>query len=283
MDKEQKVHTVLEEQNDVLVETSLNKLLITHSLYFDDCCPIYTHAELLKLTSPYMKNVIGFYTHDPEKSLKNEGHATPFDTFSNFCPTKFKMIAYDEEHTFYSREAGIMANKAELMDSDSESENEDIFKKILEHNESCKSLYEIPIEKRDEEFWKKWNHILRDGIKRGCGRKVKNWNQEKWDHYVERIATKVIYTNVLQDLRFRKQLLSTVVNEKQTQPINILAECTKYDKKWGVGISIMKGTTQADQGFQNLENWNFHLDEYDNRKPNNILGRALMTVRDKML
>ena len=47
----------------------------------------------------------------------------------------------------------------------------------------------------------------------------------------------------------------------------ILAEASPYDKIWGIGVS-----TQTTTYFQDVKNW----------KGENLLGKALMEVRDKL-
>ena len=93
---------------------------------------------------------------------------------------------------------------------------------------------------------------------KALGRKVKPWNQEKWENLVCTVAFKVIETKALNCTIFRETLLST--------GSNLIAEATRNDRNWGIGIDI----GNIDVPFP--KRW----------KGANILGWALMEVRKKI-
>ena len=88
------------------------------------------------------------------------------------------------------------------------------------------------------------------------GRKVKPWEQEKWNRHIETIAYSVLVAKFTKNEVLGRKLRDT--KDK------ILAEASPRDKIWGIGI----GAAQAKKG----EKWN----------GNNILGKALMNVRAEL-
>ena len=90
------------------------------------------------------------------------------------------------------------------------------------------------------------------------GRQIKNFNGKTWN---EKKFDIVVNGNMLkfsQNEELKNFLLST--ND------TILAEASPYDKIWGIGIG------EDDKDSYNIEKW----------KGENLLGKALMKVRDEL-
>ena len=90
------------------------------------------------------------------------------------------------------------------------------------------------------------------------GREVKNFNQSVWENNAFDIVVKGNFAKFSQHQDFIDILLST---KDKT-----IVEASPYDKIWGIGLS----SEHPDSN--NPENW----------KGTNLLGKALMEVRDKI-
>lgn len=88
------------------------------------------------------------------------------------------------------------------------------------------------------------------------GRKVKNFNPDKWNFYKESIVYMANYYKFTQNDELKKILLSTKCN---------IYEASPYDKIWGIGIT----KRQAENGFKH--------------NGQNLLGIALMNVRNDLI
>lgn len=88
------------------------------------------------------------------------------------------------------------------------------------------------------------------------GRKVKNFNHDKWNFYKESIVYMANYYKFTQNKELKKILLSTKYN---------IYEASPYDKIWGIGIT----KRQAENGFKH--------------NGQNLLGIALMNVRNDLI
>jgi len=93
---------------------------------------------------------------------------------------------------------------------------------------------------------------------KSLGRQVKKFDYEEWTKHKMRIVKNGNY------LKFKQHndLLNYLVSTKN----KILVEASPYDKIWGIGMK------SGDRGVENPKNW----------KGLNLLGYALMEVRDKL-
>lgn len=94
--------------------------------------------------------------------------------------------------------------------------------------------------------------------KKIAGQKFPEFNSAIWEKTCYTIVKRGVKAKFMQNEDIRKTLLSTG-NE-------LLAECSPYDKKWGIGIDI------NDPDRNNISKW----------KGNNLLGRILMEVREEL-
>lgn len=90
---------------------------------------------------------------------------------------------------------------------------------------------------------------------KALGRKVRNFDAQKWEDRALGIMTSVNLDKYSQNPEFKKELLET--GER------ILVEASPYDKIWGVGLHYM------DAKILDEKNW----------LGKNLLGKALMNVR----
>ena len=90
------------------------------------------------------------------------------------------------------------------------------------------------------------------------GREVSNFKQDIWDKNKLEIVIKANYHKFTQNSNLLNQLLAT--GDK------VLVEASPWDKIWGVGLDV------NDPDVYNTDKW----------KGQNLLGRALMTVRDQL-
>lgn len=140
---------------------------------------------------------------------------------SQWYPSKFK----HDDILFESCEHYMMYNKAILFD------DYDIAKKILntKHPKDVKQL----------------------------GRKIKGFNDNKWDKHKFNIVYNGNLHKFTQNKKLKEKLIST--GDK------ILVEASPYDKIWGIGLRA------DDKNATNMGKW----------KGQNLLGKALMKIREK--
>lgn len=93
---------------------------------------------------------------------------------------------------------------------------------------------------------------------KSLGRQVKNFDVNKWKANCSRIVCNGNYLKFTQNADLKEFLLST--EDK------ILVEASPYDRVWGIGMKA------GDAGIENPDNW----------QGDNLLGYALMEVRDKL-
>ncbi|MFW6273194.1 MAG: NADAR family protein [bacterium] len=93
---------------------------------------------------------------------------------------------------------------------------------------------------------------------KALGRQVKNFDANKWSEVSYDIMVNANYEKYTQSLMLKDILLAT--------KNRVLVEASPYDKIWGVGLH------QDDDRILDEKNW----------KGQNLLGKALMEVRDKI-
>lgn len=94
--------------------------------------------------------------------------------------------------------------------------------------------------------------------KKIAGQKFPEFNADIWEKTCYTIVKRGVKAKFAQNEKIRETLLGTG-NE-------LLAECSPYDRKWGIGIDI------NDPDRNNVSKW----------KGNNLLGRILMEVREEL-
>ena len=175
-------------------------------------------------------NVVGFYKPDHPRlgCLSNFYiHDPQIFTVPHFCwGTTMQASGLSQSVNVKYSEKSIMLCKASLM-NDPES-----YQKIIDSTnpEDTKSL----------------------------GRKVKPWDQKKWNDFVYLIAKEVIKQKFSKLDKERRHLLGT--------GNCILAEATSNDCIWGIGLNV------NDPDVRNISKW----------KGKNMLGWALMEVRNEL-
>jgi ribA/ribD-fused uncharacterized protein len=108
----------------------------------------------------------------------------------------------------------------------------------------------------DEEHEKKIMSTSSPSDQKAFGKKVRNFNKEKWDAVARDIVYKGNYFKFMQN----KGLLLDMTESKGS----ILVEASPYDQIWGIGLSA------TDPRAKNPETW----------KGTNWLGEVLNKVRD---
>ena len=92
-------------------------------------------------------------------------------------------------------------------------------------------------------------------LQKSWGRKVKNFNKEKWEKEAKKIVYKANYAKFTQHKDLKKKLLDT--KDK------IIVEASPYDCIWGIGMSCDA------KGIEDPKNW----------RGTNWLGEVIMKVR----
>ncbi len=154
------------------------------------------------------------------------GHKTT-DEITEMCLSQWYPCEFEAEGTKYtSAEQYMMAEKARLFG------DEEIRAQILKTSDPaiCKKL----------------------------GRKVRNFNQEKWNKNRENIARKGNFYKFSQNAKLREFLLST--GDK------ILVEASPKDRIWGIGMG------KSDPDALDPAKW----------RGRNLLGFSIMSVRKKI-
>jgi conserved hypothetical protein, ribA/ribD-fused len=152
------------------------------------------------------------------------GEHNKFGEFSNFYPSEFKINVDNIDYKFNCSEQAFMFFKA-LFFSD-----EDVASEILKETNPKKI--------------------------KALGRRVKNFNEQRWTNASYNIMKKVVLAKFNQDKHCKRLLLAT--------GDSILVEASPYDKIWGVGVRYPESS--------NPSNW----------KGKNQLGEILMTVREEL-
>lgn len=91
------------------------------------------------------------------------------------------------------------------------------------------------------------------------GYRIAHFKQHKWEPVSLKIMKKACYNKFTQNPELKELLLST--------DGCILAEASKYDRKWGIGFSKWQKSA-------------FNIDKW---RGQNLLGSILMRTRDKLL
>ena len=106
-----------------------------------------------------------------------------------------------------------------------------------------------------------YNKIMKESEPAACkalGKSVANFNQQLWDSSKEEIIYNANYAKFSQNPELKAALLAT--------GDAIIAEASPYDKIWGIGLKA------TDPESQDPMKW----------KGQNLLGKALMRVRDEL-
>ena len=169
------------------------------------------------------QGVIGFYSSKPDRKFRE------FSNFYGGAPYEFNLPEFACSPGFPNKvacefsEKAIMLSKAALM--------------------------------KDLGSFKKISECTDPRTTKALGRGVSPWNQELWDEHLEEVAFQVVLQKFAASEALRDVLLST--------GDHILAEATKNDCIWGIGIDI------DDDRVQDPEQW----------IGRNVLGHALMRAR----
>lgn len=156
------------------------------------------------------------------------GEKKKYREFSNFYPCTFRSKCKCCDGTTYtSSEQYMMAHKAILFKDDAS------YKRILKAK--------TPMEAKK------------------LGRKVINFNEEKWKKVRTRIVILGLTYKFSSDPKLKKVLLDT--------GNAILVEASPRDKIWGIGMGEKKGREVGIKGW----------------KGTNLLGKCLMKVRDDLI
>ena len=96
-------------------------------------------------------------------------------------------------------------------------------------------------------------------VAKAVGRKIKNWDEQKWVSARSLIMERALLQKVEQNLDLKQKLLETGTR--------VLAEASPYDAIWGIGCS------KTDPRAKHIATW-----------PGlNLLGEAWMHVRSKVI
>lgn len=162
------------------------------------------------------------------------GRKSDFPEFSNFhyAPFDFHLPEFARhegwKHTIYCEvsEKAIMLTKAALM------QDRGSFEEMIKTSD--------PAEVKQ------------------LGRRVEPWNQELWEEHLEAVAFEVVRQKFAASRPLRDLLFST--------GDHILAEATRNDSIWGIGINV------DDPRVQDQQQW----------RGRNVLGFALMRTREHL-
>ncbi len=110
----------------------------------------------------------------------------------------------------------------------------------------------------DEEIYQQIIHSTHPNQAKALGRKVKNFDESVWKKHCFDIVVNGNLAKFSQHDNLKKYILST--------GDRVLVEASPYDKIWGVGLA------RSNEKIANPLNW----------KGQNLLGFALMVVRDKL-
>ena len=91
---------------------------------------------------------------------------------------------------------------------------------------------------------------------KALGRKVKNFNQNKWDNFKYKIVLNGVYLKCIQNQEIKHKLLDT--------ENKIIVEASPYDEIWGIGF-------KEENALENIDDWG-----------QNLLGKCLMEVRENL-
>ena len=177
------------------------------------------------------KKVIGFYGHS---------NNADYCCFSNFY-----------EHNSFEFEVPEWCGRAELWDSGRKHVTQ------IHFTEKAIMLCKAALMKD----YQRYDDIVKATSPRDCkrlGRKVSPWNDDLWNKFVCSIARAVILQKAKNVPIFLKKL--TLTGD------SILAEATKSDRIWGIGLNV------SDINVQNPNKW----------RGSNILGWALMEIRQEL-
>ncbi len=111
----------------------------------------------------------------------------------------------------------------------------------------------------DNEVADKILKTKKPGEQKALGRAVRNYNEEQWAEKREWVVDEILYQKFTQNEDLKNILLET--------GDRIIVEASPYDKVWGIAMGVDKYPEILDQN-----NW----------KGQNLLGKCLMRVREKI-
>jgi len=170
------------------------------------------------------------------------GDKNTYGEFSNFYPCEFSVRARD---VFSDNDESLDAELLDKTISVYTSEQAIMWMKAVLMNDG-ETASSIEYEKSPKEC-------------KLLGRNVSPFDNNKWELWRQKIAEYVL-TRKFTSSKQSKQLSSLL----QSTESHVLAEAAGNDRIWGIGIDKQKALKGA--------NW----------RGENILGKALMTVRDKL-
>lgn len=155
------------------------------------------------------------------------GHSErePYNYMSNFYQSPF---VDQHGNRYFCSEQYFMKKKQELFDPN----NEELALSIMKSNNP--------------------------DVVKSLGRKVKNFNEDLWNHHKYRIMCEALMNKFTQNENLRRKLLDT--------EYSILAEASPTDKVWGIGMN------KKDAEKTTMDKW----------KGQNLLGKALMLTREQL-
>ena len=110
----------------------------------------------------------------------------------------------------------------------------------------------------DDAVWEKIMACNNPRDHKNLGRKVKNFDKEKWEKYAREIVYQGLYYKFSQNLKLLEKLMET----KGT----LIVEASPYDNIWGIGLG------ENDPRIHDPRNW----------KGMNWLGEVLTKLRDDL-
>lgn len=175
-----------------------------------------------------------------------------------------KLAKVKEPLVFISNEQFFMWCKAMFF------KDIEMMKKILDFNQYdlCQKLISQTLTAQDivknEKYTDEWQKIQM-GIK-DCGRKVKNFDEEKWHKVKEDFMLNGLRLKFFQNNHLKEKLLNTK---------SIIAEASPKDLEWGIGMSIYDIKKHKEQ---QIDFNNIHIEV----KGKNLLGKCLMRIKESL-
>ena len=108
----------------------------------------------------------------------------------------------------------------------------------------------------DQEVAEQILRVDNPGEAKGLGRKVRNFDQDKWNENCDRVVEEGSFLKFSQDAKLKETLLGTGERE--------IVETSPNDRFWGVGFN-------SDDALDHVDEWG-----------ENKLGKALMRARERL-